>query len=122
MMPSSEQSPAHFVWSDFLNLNPDDEKLPWQSFHTGVDILPINGTPAGCFCALLRYQAGAEVPHHAHSGHEHILILRGAQTDERGTYAQGTFLINMPESSHRVVSSDEGCVVLAIWESPVRFL
>lgn len=114
-------SAAHFVWRDFLTLDPDDSALAWQVFHEGVDILPINGTPEGCFCALLRYASGAVVPHHEHSGHEHILILRGAQSDERGTYTQGTFLINMPESSHRVVS-DAGCVVLAIWESPVRFL
>ncbi len=117
-----EQSPSHFVWRDFLTMNPDDPTLIWRAFHDGVDILPINGTPEGYFCALLRYEAGAVVPHHAHSGHEHILILRGAQSDERGTYAQGTFLINMPDSSHRVVSSDTGCVVLAIWEAPVRFL
>lgn len=114
-------SAAHFVWRDFLNLNPDDPALAWQVFHEGIDILPINGTPEGCFCALLRYHPGATVPHHEHSGHEHILILRGAQTDALGTYEAGTFLINMPDSTHRVVS-DKGCVVLAIWESPVRFL
>lgn len=112
---------GHFIWRDFLKTDLDDVSLPWQVFHDGVDILPLNGTPSGCFCALLRYHAGAVVPSHKHSGHEHILILRGAQSDERGTYTQGTFLINLPESSHRVVS-DDGCVVLAIWESPVRFL
>jgi len=111
----------HVVWRNLTGLNLDDPSLKWQHFHEGVDILPINGTPEGCFCALLRYQPGAVVPPHEHSGHEHILILRGAQTDERGTYEAGTFLINMPDSTHRVVS-DEGCVVLAIWESPVRFL
>jgi anti-sigma factor ChrR (cupin superfamily) len=111
----------HFVWRDFLDIDPDDPGLAWQRFHQGIDILPINGTPDGCFCALLRYYPGAVVPHHQHSGHEHILILRGAQSDERGVYEEGTFLINMPDSSHRVVS-DAGCLVLAIWESPVRFL
>ncbi|MDB6060680.1 MAG: hypothetical protein JWM78_783 [Verrucomicrobiaceae bacterium] len=116
------QSAANMVWPDFLTMNPEDPNLLWQAFHEGVDILPLNGTPEGCFCALLRYQAGAVIPQHAHSGCEHILILRGAQTDERGTYTQGTFLINKPESTHGVVSSAEGCLVLAIWELPVRFL
>lgn len=112
---------GHLVWRDLLNIDLEELSLPWQPFHPGVDILPLNGTPSGCFCALLRYAPGAAVPMHQHIGHEHIFILRGAQSDERGRYERGTFLINLPDSSHRVVS-EEGCIVLAIWESPVRFL
>jgi anti-sigma factor ChrR (cupin superfamily) len=114
--------PQHIVWRDLLSLDPDAPDLPWKVLREGVDILPIHGDiDTGCSTALLRYRPGASVPQHLHSGHEHILILRGSQADQHGIYRQGTFLINMPGGSHRVVSV-EGCLVLAIWEAPVRFL
>jgi anti-sigma factor ChrR (cupin superfamily) len=112
----------HIVWRDLLSLDPDATELPWQVLREGVDILPIHGdAEQGCSSALLRYQPGAHVPQHMHSGHEHILVLRGSQADQHGIYRQGTFLINMPGGCHRVVS-EEGCLVLAIWEAPVKFI
>jgi anti-sigma factor ChrR (cupin superfamily) len=114
--------PPHIVWRDLLSLDPDAADLPWQPLRDGVDILQVHGdVQAGCSTALLRYQPGASVPQHLHSGHEHILILRGSQADQHGIYRAGTFLINMPGGSHRVVSV-EGCLALAIWEAPVKFL
>jgi anti-sigma factor ChrR (cupin superfamily) len=114
--------PQHIVWRDLLSLDPDVPDLPWKPLREGVDILPIHGdVEQGCSTALLRYQPGASVPQHLHSGHEHILILRGSQADQHGIYRQGTFLINRPGGSHRVVSV-EGCLALAIWEAPVKFL
>jgi anti-sigma factor ChrR (cupin superfamily) len=68
----------------------------------------------------LRYAPGASIPHHAHTGYEHIVVLHGSQRDERGTYESGTCLIHGEDTGH-VVASDEGCVVLAVWLSPVRF-
>lgn len=76
--------------------------------------------PARC-CALLRYQPGAKIPRHLHVGVEFLLILRGSQRDERGDYQAGTFLVNPASSSH-AIESDAGCIVLAIWERPVKFI
>lgn len=95
-------------------------------FRPGVEIAPIYGmtedgeplspeTPAAAF---LRYAAGAEVPHHRHPGYEHIFVLEGSQRDARGFYARGSCLVSPPGSSHSV-TSDEGCLVLAIWNQPV---
>ena len=110
------------VWPNLTGLDPDDPALQWQPFREGVDILPIyNATSSECACALLRYHPNASVPEHAHTGMEHLLILRGSQQDEHGVYRAGTLLIN-PTDTHHAVSSPEGCVVLAIWEKPVRFL
>jgi len=71
--------------------------------------------------ALLRYAPGAEVPAHRHEGYEFIYVLEGEQSDERGSYSAGSFVINEPGVSHRVVSVG-GCVVLIHWQRPVVFL
>jgi anti-sigma factor ChrR (cupin superfamily) len=73
---------------------------------------------------LLRYALGASVPAHAHEGYEHILVLQGVQQDERGHYGVGSFLAaccSMRPVPCHAVESPLGCVVLAIWERPVRF-
>jgi anti-sigma factor ChrR (cupin superfamily) len=63
-------------WRDFA----------FQPFREGVDIFPIcAGEPA---VALLRYAPGAGVPRHRHQGLETILVLDGAQSDERFLFFQ----------------------------------
>lgn len=96
-------------WRDFA----------FQPFREGVEIFPIfAGEPA---VALLRYAPGAGVPRHRHQGLETILVLEGAQSDERGRYPAGSLLVN-PEGSSHSVWSDIGCVVLIQWARPVQFL
>lgn len=91
----------------------------WQPFREGVDISPIvTGEPA---IALLRYAPGAGVPPHLHRGMETILVLDGAQSDDRGRYPAGSLIVNPEGTAHRVWS-DEGCVVLIQWNRPVQFL
>jgi anti-sigma factor ChrR (cupin superfamily) len=75
----------------------------------------------GPTAALVRYRERGEVPMHEHKGYEHILILAGSQRDENGTFEAGTLVINPPGTRHKV-SSDDGCIVLAIYEKPVRFV
>ncbi len=108
----------HNVWS----LHPAD--LGAQRFHElrdGVEIHVLHEAPDGARVAILRYRAGAEVPAHRHEGYEYIYVLEGEQSDERGRYGAGSFVINEPGVSHRV-QSKSGCVVLIIWQRPVVFL
>ena len=110
------------VWDNLLGMDFDDPTVPWQAFRAGVEMLPLYGeADQGCSSALLRYQPGAKIPKHLHVGMEFLLILRGSQRDERGHYQAGTYLINPASSSHAIVS-EEGCVVLAVWEKPVKFI
>jgi len=96
-------------------------ELGWGPFRDGVEIYRLHGDgTAGSASALLRYRPGASVPRHSHAGYEHIFVLSGSQRDERGLYRAGTLVINAPGSKHDV-TSDEGCVVLVIWEAPVIF-
>lgn len=94
------------------------EDLQWEPFRQGVQIYPLYKDDLGASAALLRYEAGAKVPHHSHSGYEHIFVLSGSQSDANGKYGKGDVIINSPHTSHQV-SSEEGCVVLIVWERPV---
>ena len=49
-----------------------------------------------------------------------ILVLQGEQEDDLGCYESGTCIVNEPGSRH-AVHSKNGCVVLVIWNRPVRF-
>lgn len=98
------------------------DKYTWQSLREGVDIAVLyGGGKDDSAAALLRYEPGAQVPLHEHCGYEHILILRGSQSDEHGEYATGDLVISPPGTRHAVTSM-EGCLVLAIWEKPVKFV
>ncbi len=117
-----EYAVKNLVWKNLVSMDFDNPNVNWQGFREGVEMLPLYGDATqGCSCALLRYQPGAHIPRHLHVGMEFLLILRGSQRDERGDYHAGTFLINPATSSHEIFS-EEGCVVLAVWEKPVRFI
>lgn len=94
---------------------------PFKPFRDGVEICRLAGDPDGASVALLRYAPGASIPLHEHAGLETIIVLDGAQSDDRGRYPAGTVAINPAGSRHRVWS-DEGCVVLIQWALPVRIL
>ena len=93
----------------------------------GVDILPLYGLlPSGepiardqPSAALLRYAPGAAVPLHRHPAYEQIFVLSGSQRDHGGTYGPGTCVLSPPGTEHSV-SSEEGCLVLAIWNQSVE--
>ncbi|MET0385825.1 MAG: cupin domain-containing protein, partial [Polyangiales bacterium] len=107
------------VYAKLLAGQLDEAQVQWQPFRPGVEIARLyGGAPNASSAALLRYAPNAQVPRHIHRGYEHILILRGSQRDDHGTYAAGSLLISEPGSSH-AIASDEGCLVLAIWERPV---
>ena len=110
------------VWPGLLAGGVDFSALAWQPFHPGVEIVELYPVTAdGAHAALLRYQPGACVPLHVHGGMEHILVLQGSQRDERGEYQAGSLVVNQPGTQHHVCS-DDGCVVLAIWQRPVQVL
>jgi anti-sigma factor ChrR (cupin superfamily) len=108
------------ILSDLFKVVEHPDRLDWQPFREGVEIHSLydNG-PQGSAAALLRYQSGATVPQHEHSGFEHILVLSGSQQDHNGVHAAGTLVINPPLSRH-TVTSELGCIVLAIWERPIK--
>jgi anti-sigma factor ChrR (cupin superfamily) len=94
-------------------------QLSFAPFREGIAISSLlESSPA---IAVLRYDPGARVPLHEHTGAETILVLDGSQSDEKGTYVKGDMVINLAGSRHSVWS-DDGCVVLLHWAEPVRFI
>ena len=97
------------------------DELPWQPFEDGVDIHRLYGDGhEGPTAALLRFRKAGKVRRHMHTGYEHILVLAGTQRDQNGAATAGTLMINPPGTEHSIVS-EAGCIVLAIYEKPVRF-
>jgi anti-sigma factor ChrR (cupin superfamily) len=100
----------------------DWDDLAWEAFRPGVRAHWLYRTGGdGPEAALLRYEPGAAVPLHEHTGFEHILVLSGSQSDGAARYAAGALLVSPPGTRH-AIESDEGCVVLAIWQRPVKIV
>jgi anti-sigma factor ChrR (cupin superfamily) len=94
----------------------------WKELRPNVEVLRLFGDHEhGPSVALLRYAPGARVPRHRHAGFELIVVLAGAQSDERGTYPAGSVVVN-PDGDEHSVWSDEGCTILIVWERPVEFV
>lgn len=117
-----DESPEVVKLSDLLQISGWQHKLAWKPFQPGVDIYRLYGDGVeGPTAALLRFRPGGRVPLHEHTGFEHILVLSGSQVDENSKSETGMLIINPPGTSHSVLS-ENGCIVLAIYEKPVRFL
>ncbi len=98
------------------------EVMRWETLRDGVKIHWLyRSGPDGPSAALIKFDPGARVPLHEHCGYEHIFVLSGSQMDQNGFLETGTLMIHPPGFRHSVVS-EEGCVVLAIYERPVEFL
>ena len=122
MTPDNPHTPLPNVVHTVLGAGANLDQLHWQPFAPGIEIVRLYGNQkSGPSAAMLRYVPGASVPYHVHTGYEHVMVLRGSQSDERGEYGAGTFVVNPPGSGHSIVSR-EGCVVLLIWEKPVEFV
>jgi anti-sigma factor ChrR (cupin superfamily) len=94
----------------------------WEELRDGVSVLRLWGDASeGASVAMLRYEPGARVPRHRHRGFEIIYVISGSQSDERGTYGAGSLVVN-PNGDEHSVKSDEGCLVLIVWERPIEFL
>lgn len=109
------------AFAELLQGAAQPELLAWQPLRPGIEFHALYGEPGrGPAAALLRYAPGASVPSHQHGGSEHILVLEGSQRDENGRYEAGTLLVS-PSGSRHAVTSDDGCLVLAIWAGPLDF-
>lgn len=120
--PAPKPAFPYLELKEVFDLLKHEDKIPWTYFRDGVDIHRFYGDGVhGPSAALIRFRREARVPMHMHEGWEHILVLSGSQTDQNGTIGPGTLRIHPPGTYHSVIS-EAGCIVLAIYEKPVRFL
>ncbi|MBL9138845.1 MAG: cupin domain-containing protein [Verrucomicrobiales bacterium] len=107
--------------TNLWNIAEWQDTIDWRPFRPGVEIHRLYGDgQIGPTAALLRYKQAATVPMHTHEGFEHILVLSGSQKDQNGILRAGTLSIHAPGTRH-AVQSEAGCIVLAIYEKPVKF-
>ena len=117
-----ERAPDLLVFPNLPRLAEDQHRLRWEPFHLGVDIHWLyRENDQGHSAALIRFQPGGAVPLHEHRGFEHIYILSGSQSDGNGSMNAGSLMVHRPGTRHRIVS-EEGCLVLAIYEKPAQFI
>jgi anti-sigma factor ChrR (cupin superfamily) len=113
--------PPIIQFLDLLELAQRPDDLSWQPLYDGVDVHRLYGDSLdGPSAVLLLFREAASIPFHCHDGYEHIFVLAGSQRDEFGLLPAGTLRIHPPGTSHHV-TGEAGCVVLAIYEKPVRF-
>lgn len=121
--PSPSQAALNNALEGLDLSSPDgwSASIPWLPFQPGVEIHRLYGDGlTGSSAALLRFSPGGSIPMHFHTGYEHIMVLAGSQFDEHGQLSAGRLRIHPPGSSHSV-TSESGCIVLAIYEKPVSF-
>lgn len=108
--------------SRLFDIERSQDTYAWEAFREGVDIFRIYGDGLhGPTAALLRYRETSPIPAHVHEGYEHIFVLCGEQQDVDGIIGPGTLRIHQPGSVH-VGTGYAGCIILAIYERPVRFI
>lgn len=108
--------------SGLFEMARNHDSLTWDYFRDGVDIHRLYGDGrVGPSAALLHYRETMPIPPHVHEGYEHILVLVGCQEDADGRVEAGSLRIHPPGTEHHGMGY-AGCVLLAIYEKPVRFL
>jgi anti-sigma factor ChrR (cupin superfamily) len=88
-------------------------ELPWQpSPVAGVQrrLLARDGEENARATSIVRYEAGAVFPSHAHPQGEEIVVLDGEFADEHGVYPAGTYIKN-PDGSSHAPRSATGCTL-----------
>jgi len=92
--------------------------LPWEPSETqGFWIKPLlEDSRAGQKTWLMKIDAGAFAPLHAHAELEQIYVLEGTFYDQDRSYAVGDFIARAPGAQHTAGSRD-GAVVLLVYTS-----
>ncbi len=100
----------------------DVSKIGWEPTRfPGVETKTLYREPSGRHTTLTRMAPGAKLPSHRHVGVEQSYVLEGTLIDDDGACTVGNFVWRRPGSIHEAWTQD-GCVVLGIFEAPNEFL
>jgi len=95
------------------------DSLEWiKSPMPGVDRRPLDrvGEEVARATTIVRYAPGSEFSSHTHTGGEEFIVLEGVFQDEHGSFPEGSYIRNPPQSQHQP-SSELGCVMLVkLWQ------
>jgi anti-sigma factor ChrR (cupin superfamily) len=110
-----------------MNLNADFTRraavhaasLPWQPSPTqGVDrrMLDRVGEEVARATTIVRYAPNSRFPTHTHGGGEEFLVLDGVFQDEHGDFPAGSYVRNLPGSSHTPGSAPGCTIFVKLWQ------
>lgn len=99
------------------------ESLPWEATRfPGIEMKTLlEDKETGLLTALFRWAPGARLPLHEHVEIEQSFVLEGSFSDHQGTCRKGDYVWR-PAGSRHEAWSEEGCVLLAFFLRPNRFL
>lgn len=101
----------------------DVESLPWKPTPSpGIDMkVLLQDHETGLLTALFRWQPNTYLDLHEHIEIEQSYVLEGSIRDAEGTASAGQFVWR-PQGNIHEVWSDEGCLLIAFFLKPNRFL
>lgn len=104
---------AHLIGRDL-------DRVAWRALGLGVWHFRLPSRSGDL--RLLKVGPGRRMPEHGHGGAELTLLLRGAYSDETGTYRPGDIADLDQDVIHKPVSDPtDGCICLIASEKPARF-
>jgi len=99
-----------FQTTDSKQLNIQTKQQQWlPGLVPGLSVMPLH-EHMNENVALVKWEENTIFQSHRHVGGEEIFVLEGKFEDEFGSYPQGTWLRNPPDSFHTPFSK-EGCVI-----------
>ena len=99
------------------------DAISWHDISPGISTfaIPISPNAQGDL-RLLRLAPGKQLPEHGHLGEELTLVLRGAYSDESGSFNVGDISDFDDDNRHSVVAGPDGCIILIASETRPAFL
>jgi len=97
------------------------DDVRWRWIGPGLWHRPLDAGGRGTL-QLIKAAPGSSVPEHTHGGGEITLVLRGALSDDTGTYRAGD-VADLDESIEHTPVADggAGCICVIANEQPTRF-
>ncbi len=123
MVARTPNYPAHEGLAALASRYVEVAKLPWQPTRfAGIEMkILLQDEESGLLTALFRWAPGARLPLHEHVAIEQSFVLEGSFRDEQGVCRAGDYVWR-PAGSRHEAWSEEGCLLLAFFLKPNRFL
>ena len=98
------------------------DDIEWQATQfEGIEMKLLYQDSNGAMTAMFRFQPGARLPRHRHTGIEQTFVLEGSLVDDQGACTAGNYVWRDPGSIH-AAHSPNGCVSIGIFQSANEFI
>ena len=110
---NSEATRSHYI---------DPSSMAWEKTKfPGIDMKMLYNDPVSGFSTwLFRFEPGARVPPHEHTGLEQTWVIEGRFTDHEGEALPGGFVLRPTGSRHSAYAPDGG-IILSFFTGPNKF-